>query len=37
LDHRVRRIRKADKDFASDGDRQPVITKVVVEEVKSEA
>jgi hypothetical protein len=35
-EHRVRRIRKADKDFAPDGDKEPVIRRISVDEVKPE-
>lgn len=35
-EHRVRRIRVVERDFAPDTDKQPVITKISVEEVPDE-
>jgi hypothetical protein len=35
-EHRVRRLRTVDRDFAADGDKQPIITKIEVVEVVEE-
>lgn len=32
-EHRVRRLRKVDRDFGQEADKQPVVTGILVEEV----